>query len=365
MIATSWIDQVADQAVCEVASRLGYEVRKTPSAHHCKCPACGAERRHSKSRDKRGAVGMPLNAGGWRCFQCGEGGDAIDFASYHIGGRRFRDLSSDRRSEVREFFVGRDGSVGSGVFQAPPRLRNNEAPVAFEHAAVATPPMHELEAFWGDCVPVDKDAAARAYLAHRGILGIDRLVEHDCVRALPLNSWCPEWAGMGSRGWAESEHRLIVPLYDYLGEFRSVLARSIELNPPKGKKSLGTRGYGRAGLVMAATYGREMLKAGPLPSFHRLENFRLTVLEGEIDMLRAVSEGGDAVFEEDYRPAAFRGVLGVFAGSFGRDIASRVPDGSHVVISTDADDQGDEYAEKIDKALSERVTRSRVRQPKD
>jgi hypothetical protein len=143
---------------------------------------------------------------------------------------------------------------------------------------------------------------------------------------------------------------------------RSVLARSVERAP--AKKSLGTQGHGRRGLVMAGPHGRAMLDAPQAP-WHRLERLRLTVHEGEIDVLRAIAQGTDGVSEEDFRPAAYRAVIGIFAGSFTRDVAARVPSGTTVVLATDADDQGDKYANEIRERIGPRCDFERVRLEQD
>lgn len=356
----SWIDRVRDMPVADVATRLGYEVRRGPSSSSCKCPACGTERRHRKTRDRRGSVGMP-HGGGWRCFTCDASGDAIDFAAYHIGGGRYRDLESGRRDEVRDWF----DPCSRTVAQPAPRLRKQELSVAWENADTAYPPTGEVEALWESCSRVDSDRNVADYLAFRNICDLSELVAHDCVRALPRGR-LPEWASVYGIPWSESGHLVVVPLYDWHGELRSVLARSVERAPRL--KTAAANGYQRRGLVMAGTIGRQMLVTGRDGYFHSHEPFRLTIHEGEIDMLRAVSLGADCDLDPrpgEYRAAGFRGVLGIFSGSFTPDIAYRVPSRSVVVLATDDDAQGDAYAAKIQELLGDRVTYERAPAPKD
>lgn len=356
----SWIDHVTDSAVA-VAERLGYEPRRHASASSCKCPACGAERRHTKSRDRRGAVGMPHNKpSAWHCWQCEASGDAIDFASHHIGGRRFRELTSERKDEVKAWFgFGDDRRV---VYSPKPVSRPVERPVELENLESEYPPVQSVESLWEACRPVSADLDVAAYLDRRDV-DFGALAIHDCARALPRGTPCPSWAGFGSRPWSESEHRLIVPLYDFTGAMRSVLARSIEVAP--AKKSLGAQGHGRRGLVMAGPHGLGVLVTGAQRHWHRLEQLRVTIYEGEIDTLRAIARGVDGVLEDDYRPAAYRAVLGIFAGSFTRDVAARVPDGTTVVLATDADDDGDRYAAEIQERIGGRCSFERVRLEQD
>jgi hypothetical protein len=345
----------------DVATRLGYELRRGASASSCKCPACGTDRRHRKSRDRRGSVGLPhAKPQAWHCFTCEESGDAIDFASWHIGGARFRDLPVERKAEVKEWFgFAEDLRV---LPPAAPRSRPAERPVQLENLEAEYPPRSEAERFWESCRPISDDVQVLDYLAWREVPA-GKLVIHDCARALPAGLACPPWARFGESDWSRTGHRLIVPLYDFLGEMRSFVARSIERAP--AKKSLGVQGYGRRGLVMAGTYGRAMLSTGAIAHWHRLERLRLTIAEGEIDTLRAVATGADDELESDYRPAAFRAVLGIFAGSFTRDVASRVPSGTTVVIATDADEQGDKYAADVRDRIGERCDFERVRMEQD
>jgi hypothetical protein len=352
----SWVSQIADP-VAQVATRLGYAVGRSPSAAHCKCPVCGAEKRHRRAADHRGAVGMPhARPMAWRCFQCDAAGDSLDFVSYHLGGARFRELTPEVKAEVRDWF----GVVDDRAPSAPmPR----ERPVQLENLESEYPPLGEVEALWSSCAPVDVDAEVYRYLAYRAVGDVGRLVDHDCARAMTASSALPQWARSGDSSWLASGHRLIVPLYDCFGVMRSVVARSIERNPRR--KSLGVQGHGRRGLVMAGSYGREMLVTGAMLHWHRLERLRLTVTEGEVDFLRAVASGADDVLEDDYRPAAFRAVVGIFAGSFTRDVAWRVPSGTTVVLATDADEQGDKYAAEIQVRIGERCSYERVRMAQD
>ena len=152
-------------------------------------------------------------------------------------------------------------------------------------------------------------------------------------------------------------------MYDHLGQMRSVLARSVESDP--AIKSVGASGCARRGLVMAGQYGRQVLLSGPVRSLHRLENFQLKILEGEIDALRAIGNGEDCEVMHRMQLSGFRGVMGIVSGSFTRDIACRVPAHSTVVIATDDDEAGDKYAADITELLGSKITVERFRPAKD
>lgn len=357
---SNWLDSAREQRVADVATRLGYELKRAPSSAHCACPACGAERRHTKTHDRRGAVGIPnTKPNTWLCWQCDAAGDAIDFASHRLAGNRFRDLDDAGKAAVREFF----GSEATGVVPAPPRPRTDVMPVGWENADTLYPPMFEVERLWDACGPVDLDDEAAGYLGSRGITGVDWVSEHDVARALPAGYVGPSWASIFGAQWSETGHRIIVPLFDYRGRMRSVLARSVEKAPRV--KSAGTSGFQRRGLVMAGSYGREMLMHGQAKRWHFLEQFRLTIYEGEVDTIRGVSLAEDNLLMDKFSPAACTAVLGIFSGSFSRDIASRVPSGSTVVIATDDDEAGDKYEAHIKATIGDRVQYERRRSPKD
>lgn len=358
---TGWLDSARDLSVVDVATRLGFEVRRSPSSHHCACPACGAERRHAKTRDRRGSVGIPVTRSHtWACFTCGAAGDAIDFAAHKLAGERFRSLQEAGKAQVREFF----GGDASSAFVAPRRVRTDALPVGWENADVQYPPYGEVEWLWEKaCDPVDGDDEAAGYLGSRGITEVDVLAGAEAARALRRGIELPAWASVAGRPWSETGHRIVVPLYDFTGRMMSVLARSVDRGTRP--KSVGTSGYQRRGLVMAGGYGRQMLMSGDNGSLHHMENFRLTIFEGEVDLLRGLATGADDVANENYQTASVRGALGIMSGSFTRDIASRVPSRSTVVLATDGDEQGDKYADEIRRLIGNRVTYERRPPEKD
>lgn len=254
--------------------------------------------------------------------------------------------------------------MGEGMAAKPARNASKRpSGPGVANAFSSYPPRHEVEAFWDTCVSVDRDDDALAYLAHRGLLPIEPLLEHEAVRVLPTGAACPDWARLGERTWADTGHRLIVPLYDWRGDLRSFIARSVELSP--AIKSAGLTGYNRRGLIMAGTYGRQMLASGAGGYMHRDDRFRLSIFEGEINWLRGMARGTDTVVEERFLPVAFRGALGIFSGSFTEDVASRVPDRTNVVIATDDDKQGHEYGAQIQRQLGDRVDYTFAYEPDD
>jgi hypothetical protein len=75
-------------------------------------------------------------------------------------------------------------------------------------------------------------------------------------------------------------------------------------------------------------------------------NVGVVVVEGMTDFIAAATNPGWSVFP----------VIGITSGSWNCEIAARIPNGAMVLVWTDADDVGDEYAERIDATLKRRCS---------
>lgn len=221
-------------------------------------------------------------------------------------------------------------------------------------------PREDVRDFWRACVRVTADAEVCAYLEHRG-LDADEIDRLDLARAMPVDT-CPSWAVHRIDGhvctWAESGHRLVVPLYDHVGEPRSVIGRSVKCLGltidgkhachPKDYRKSTTRGA-RKGLVMANPIAWIALAQGTGPVGRRDERLLVFVMEGEIDfLLRAcVDHDGD---RWGTQPAVFA----LFEGGWSQSIADRLPADACVLVETHADAAGDKYAERVLATLGDR-----------
>ena len=347
MTKAAWIDGMRERSVLDVARALGMAVDERRHAAS-PCPSCDAATRHTKSSDRRGAIGLRRDGRGWSCFQCGTTGDAIELVAQSVGGARLRDLGDARKAEVRawcESFLGLDSSRPQApVWRAP----SKQAPATV--TAPTYPPRDEVASLWAACAPVTTDPDVARWLdEERGILSaeVERL---DLARVLPRGVQCPAWAGAGEgpswRSWGERGARLLVPLFDAEGSLRSLNAR----HPYKveaGLKSRSAKGFARAGLVMANGRALSWLNgtnAAAAVCF---------ILEGEADfLLLAVGPvAGQTWASIEANPAAF----GIFSGAWGPALALRIPDGSHVAVGTDDDTQGDAYAREIGETIATRV----------
>ena len=87
-ISQNWLDSARLATVADVAARLGLTPGKPAAGRQTwSCPSCGAATRHTRTSDRRGAIGTTADGLGWRCFQCNAAGDGIDMAAFSVGGR--------------------------------------------------------------------------------------------------------------------------------------------------------------------------------------------------------------------------------------------------------------------------------------
>ena len=232
-MGSAWFAEARSVGVAAVAKALGHEAKEQGAA--CSvygCPSCGADRRHTKSSDKRGAVGVVHDGAGWVCFQCDAKGDALDFASLELTGEA---LNGNRRAaEVKAWFAetfpavryavelddkawreGRNSEAAKEVAQRRDELR---AENARRDAARLEVESQEADAnaerasnTWAECVDVTAAADVAAYLRARGIPP-ELVASLGLARALPAK---PQ-TELGQR-WAAEGRRLVMPLVDVHG----------------------------------------------------------------------------------------------------------------------------------------------------
>ena len=196
------------------------------------------------------------------------------------------------------------------------------------------PPLDTVEALWGEALPVDTSADLStwdhdpaAWLQSRAI-DVDAVAAHDLARMIPDGLELPPWAAIGRRDWRMAGYRLVVPMYDAAGDLRSVHARHTRPGEAPRFKSTNPTGHQVKSLLTANPHALELLRGTGEPS-------TVVISEGEPDYLTAATTWSTLP------------VFGIVAGSWTPEHAQRIPDGSTVVIRTDNDTKGDEYAEAI------------------
>jgi hypothetical protein len=346
-----WLERMREVQVTAVATALGVE-STTRGKWTAPCPSCNAAKRHTKSRDRRGAIGIRRDGAGWRCFQCDEAGDALDFTAWHVGGSRFRDLPEHRKLEVREWCSAWLGLDGPNQV-APQRPTISPLRAAEPEPPPSYPPLEEVEALWRECVRVDEVDEVAQWLTARRI-DAQSVADRDLARALPLEltGHMPRWTWFrqGDHGprvtWHDAGYLLIAQMVDARGAVRSLLARCVREGVEP--KSRAASGFERRGLVLACPLGRQVLASGRLPAWWPSDlPLEVQICEGEKKwcIRCTLHSDGDA-----FAPVA----LGIESGSWTDELAARIPDGACVYIATDPDDAGAKYATKIVRSLYSR-----------
>ncbi len=278
------------------------------------CPWCSATTRGSA--DRRPPIGITADDGGWRCFACGNGGDAWSLA-------------------LRLFAKGpaSSGTTDPALYRSLVAADGRAAVCYMARAEWKYPTRDEVLDLWNAASPVAEDGSASAWLMSRSLdpgavdaAGLARALGHEAL---------PGWAASGGRSWTDTDHRLLVPLFTAEGEMASVQARTVgpEATRPK---ALYPAGYRASWLVMADATGVAMLRG------HSVSD--LVIVEGIPDFLTAATRWG--------RPGT--AILGISSGSWSPEIASRVPDGVPVYLRVHSDATGNAYAAMIHRTLADR-----------
>ena len=281
-----------------------------------------------------------------RCFGCDLAGDVFTLIAEAYGfdvRRDFRTVLGEAARIAHRYDI-LDELEGRGAprdYSPPPKRTVVQAAPERTY-----PPESEVTALWEACGFTACDVEVRALLASRG-LDAELVDDGNLARALPAGAPLPRWARYDGRTWAETGHRLVLPVFDAGGTMRSVRAwRVTENDTPK---RLPPSGHKAAGLVLADPFALGMLAAG-----RRAEGMpdplRVIVAEGEPDFLTWATRFSDAN-EEAPLVLALTG-----PGSWSQEIADRIPDGARVTIWTDHDDAGNRYASNVFESLAPRCT---------
>lgn len=342
-----WVDQVKAWPVADIASRLGLDVLRRGADVSFPCPACGKNKRHTKGSDTRHAAKlMPENR--WWCEPCGAGGDAVALACAVVTGAPT--ATRDRWHDVRAACVASGLCLGDAVSpRSPASIFTPPAPMPSQpEVGRSYPPTDEVESFWNDCEPITATSPEGAYLDARGF-NLARLPWLHMVRAATSRA-------VKSFRWWPSSWRLtwplMFPLFNALGELRSLHARAISSSiEPKTRWPFQCSA---SGLLFADGVGLEFLRShGSAEATRGLEGIFLA--EGATDTLKLaqVLEG----------TAATMGVLGYVAGSKRALAEIDWPLGVPCIVATDDDAVGDKYATDVRRTLRWRVDVYRVRAP--
>lgn len=352
-----WIERMRERGVLEVAAELGFETsapRGASGGSVYGCPACNADRRHTKSKDKRGAIGVEREGGGWRCFQCDASGDALHFVAFALRGSRFAELGDSAKAEVRDWcckWLGLERSTSTFTARSiPPRSSGPAVAPPRAEPEPRYPPLNEVTSFWSACVRVDAVPEVRDWLESKRIDPI-AVADRDLARAIPHGLRVPDWASIKHVAWGHGGYRLVAQLVDAHGVVRSIRARHVFGGTPK---SVAPVGYHSGRLLFACGLARQVLATGNVPEWWNGPALRFEIAEGEKKwLLRATLNRVDNEFAPAY--------IAVESGSWKAEHAARIPKGSEILIVTDPDTQGAKYATEIVQSFAERIRSGAVR----
>jgi len=322
-------------------------------------------------------LGLTHDRGGWRCFRCGVGGDGLDLVATRLFAGRLRNLTSENVQGVRDWYSEHGWcSAGTSSVNAPTpsstpmtAKATASAPPPTPDLQFARPPAGEVAELWDACDAVYDDGEVSAWLTYRG-LGTAKVSDLDLARALPTTGALPTWARCAGRPWSVG-WRCVFPVYDCTGALASLRARWCRLltvgDPPTGmldrppaslppvKSGAAAAGPGSAsGLVLADGLLRQLLRTGERPYWWpEATPLRIVVVEGEPDFLTWAARHGDTA---ETAPA----VLGLWSGAWTSALAARIPTGSRILLRTDLDASGYQYATRVARDLAGRCELRRL-----
>lgn len=313
----NWIEKCKQNSFESVAGNLGINVK---GGRYGPCPACNADRTGTKdARFPMGRVKGSNNPTGWRCFACAAGGDLMDLVAFSIEGCKFRETQDKTR--IKEFFDIKN--FESLKVKTPEKERLPEEDLnrlfqSMENRTVPAANNRHVNEYLRERFIDPKDVReAAVFCSHFNYLSLKK-VYTSSGKLMPF--WPYAWA---------RDYPICVPLYDYSGKAKSFQGRAVK-KLEHGRKTMCPIGFSMSGLVFACRNTVRYLRGE--------ESFKkFWIVEGEIDFLTLKSM-------PDFKDIC---VIGIKNGSIPFFKEMKFPAAAEVVIATDNDEKGNEYAIKI------------------
>lgn len=334
MQGSGWISELKAQPVGDIARALNLRSGRGGVGP---CPACSAETRGNHER--RAPITLYPETRRWKCYACSEGGDGPDLVAWALIGQK---MGSERLDEIQSWAYAR-GFITKGPrdYTGPRATYRPPPPPKALPAAANYVPADELAALW-DKASADADEVAAGWMRRRG-WDPESVATLEEVRVLTVGASCPRWARCNRQSWAQSGHRLLMPLRDTRGAPRAFRARWCGAGAAPTPKSLAPAGATSRGLCLADLPTRMMLRGEP----NRVE--RVLIVEGSPDWITwAVKLNG--------RMDGKTALIGIVEGSWSSAWAKAIPAGMPVIIRGhhDPDNKGQQIAAAVAASLKGR-----------
>lgn len=320
-MTTSWIDIAKENTFDSVAANLGI---KQKGYRYGPCPACGAET--ASKKDKRLPIGRTrgTNSAGWRCFVCTAGGDMLDLVSYKLMGNRLRDVND--YTHIKEFFQIKNFQTVEVTEPQKEDIPSDDLYQLFEsmeHRKVSDANHRHVDAYLRTRGINPREVReATVFSPEFNYLSLTK-VETSSGKKMPF--WPYAWS---------RDYPICVPLFDNFGRMKNFQGRAVT-KLDSGRKTMCPVGYNMSGYVFQCHTARHWFtQENPVGEFW--------IVEGEIDFLHLAS-----IFHDDVDVA----VIGVKNGSLPFFQKAQFPATAKIIIATDNDEKGDEYASKIAEAI--------------
>ena len=150
----------------------------------------------------------------------------------------------------------------------------------------------------------------------------------------------PSWASYGSRPWNIEGYRLILPLHSPTGRVEDLYARGLTDVAERSAVTMRSSPtvVGGGGLVMANAPGKRLLHTG---RWSADATWRTVIIAGgALDYL----EWSSAIGTQGVV------VLGLIPGSWNEELASRIPDGTRVIVRAHSNPVARRYAHRVEES---------------
>lgn len=314
----------------DIVRALGWSegAKRTPRGFMIRCPA---------HPDKDPSCSVRVADDGRvaaKCFSCGWGADVLSMIAlaHNLDAKRdFREVLSIGADIAGHYALAeeiRGKEQNQNQPKKTPALRARPEPKLQCYKSNDYPKPEHLRKFWDSLSMTSRDGQASAALVKRSI-DPSLAAAGGLSRVIGNGSKLPPWASFKRQTWGATGHRLILPVYDHEGEFRSVRSwRVIEGASPKRLPPANCRA---SGLCLANSAAVQMLKGNFSP-------MKLLFVEGEPDFLT-------------WATRTEHPVIGIGSGFWTKEHAEKIPLPTLVYIRTHKDQAGEKYAQEIKETL--------------